>query len=368
MSPTSPQPPLVPAEFISAAARLHDLRDRVVRQTEADLADLVKGKVFSTADTVFGRHTTLAEFSQIYGFPTLTIDAWTALAPKAAAAEQALRTARGDPKVRIHKGAPLFNVGVCHFANGDLENGFKFLTETGNEDVANGTSDGLAVRLGDHPLSRQILIDPIVAAFSASWSKNYLAITGCKFDDAELRELVKYTAQRPMDAIQLVAALQRFLKAKSSPQNDWARYARIRALADLVIVVESTLRWKHRPIDGELAVQLGELLRGQSDYLSVFGTFNGDFGTAFPANSPTKKTAAAVDWCINKTIVYLNSGEPQKKNGGAACFLTLRLRNSLLHVLEDRINIFADEAKCTEVFSVALATLRLAKLGSEGKL
>ncbi len=252
-------------------------------------------------------------------------------------------------------------MSVCHFKNGDLENGFKFLTETGNEDVANGSSDGLAVRLGDHPLSRQILIEPVVSAFAAPRSKHYLAITGCTLDELELRDLIKYAAQRPMDAIQLVAALQRFLKAKSSPQNDWTRYARIRALADLVIVVESTLRRKQRPCDGELCDQLTELLKGQSAYLSIFGTFNTDFGKVYPKNSPKKKTAEAVDWCVQKTITFLNSGAPREKNGGAACFLTLRLRNSLLHVLEDQVNIFADEAKCTEVFGIALATLRLAK-------
>ena len=277
--------------------------------------------------------------------------------PRVNSAQQA----RNDPKIRIHKGAPLFNVSVCHFKNGDLENGFKFLTETGNEDVANGSSDGLAVRLGDHPLSRQILIEPVVSAFAAPRSKHYLAITGCTLDELELRDLIKYAAQRPMDAIQLVAALQRFLKAKSSPQNDWTRYARIRALADLVIVVESTLRRKQRPCDGELCDQLTELLKGQSAYLSIFGTFNTDFGKVYPKNSPKKKTAEAVDWCVQKTITFLNSGAPREKNGGAACFLTLRLRNSLLHVLEDQVNIFADEAKCTEVFGIALATLRLAK-------
>lgn len=52
MSSPNLQPPLVPAEFDIAAAKLRYLQDSVVQQAQADLAELVKGKTFASADTV----------------------------------------------------------------------------------------------------------------------------------------------------------------------------------------------------------------------------------------------------------------------------------------------------------------------------
>jgi hypothetical protein len=133
------------------------------------------------------------------------------IAPLVAEAEAEI--GKTAPTTRFHKGAPLFNVGVCHFANGDLENGFKYLSSAGREDELSGRGGRFPVLIGDHYLSKRFLIGPVVAELLPSWQADYLSITGSSLDEGELTMLIKQIALRSSDGVQLVLALHRLLKS-----------------------------------------------------------------------------------------------------------------------------------------------------------
>lgn len=359
------------AEQNRAIEKLRHFQSEAYRQTVENLCQHVHKVPFANPDAIFATHTLLAKFATENGVASLAIACWPPLAKQVEAAEAELRHSTGDPKAHIHKGAPLYNVGLCYFVNGDLENGFHYLTQAGDEDLFGGGT-GLGVRLGDHTLSRPLLIAPVAQTFVPAWSARYSEITGKTLDEDELVTVIVHVAKRPMDAIQLVAALRRFLKAKAEPQNDWTRYLRTRALAELLNVLESTLRRKHHPYDGELAGQLKKLFLAGSLYLSAFGKIDQEFAKTFPkpvgAAPNPQKTAAAVNWAVKETFKRIDGAAYREDKAGVACWLASRLRNNLLHVLENQLDIHSDEAKCTEVFGLMLGVLRLVKLGEEGAL
>jgi hypothetical protein len=298
------------AEQNQALAKLRHFQCEAYRHTVENLKNHVHIARFANPDQIFASHTLLAKFAADNGVASLAIGCWPSLALEVEAAEVELRQLTGDPAAHIHKGAPLFNVGLCHFVNGDLENGFHYLTQSGDEDTFGGGS-GLGVRLGDHMLSRPLLIAPVAKVFVPEWSSSYTSITGKIFDEDELVALITHAAKRPMDAIQLVAALRRALKAKAEPQNDWTRYLRTRALAELLHVLESTLRRKHHPFDDELSGQLNKLFPAGSLYLSMYGQIDQAFASAFPKPSGgapnPRKTAMAVNWAVNESFARISA-------------------------------------------------------------
>jgi len=189
-------------------------------------------------------------------------------------------------------------------------------------------------------------------------------------DEAELAALIKQAARRPTDGLQLLLALHRLRKAQGSVQNDWTRYLRTRSLAELLVALESMLRRIQAPFQSELQAQFDQLFAGRPDYHQPFGTFHANFLAAFypPGGPDNRRTPAAVDWSVNEVAARLAITPQRKHKAGLASYAAVRLRNTLLHVLESNLQIYQDEAKCLDMFGICLAVFRVAMDGEDGVL
>jgi len=348
---------------------LRYMQRAAIASVEENLRQHVEHNAFPNPDDIFGPFTGLVQFSLDRGVPTLATDCWPALDAAVTAAEGRLQAKHGNPAARIHKGSPYFNIGACHFVAGDLESGFRFLAMAGEED-AHGGGNPFPVVLGDHILSRQFLIAPLAAALLPGWAARYHEITAHTLDEAELVAVIKRAALRPTDGMQLLVALHRLLKAQGGAQTDWTRYLRTRALAELLVALESMLRRIHPNHTGELQSQFEHMFSGKADYNGPFGTFHGDFLAGYkpPGGIDQRRTPGAVDWSVNQAIARIAAAPNRKAKAGLACYVAVRLRNTLLHVLESNLQIYGDEAKCLDMFGVCLATFRIAMDGEDGTL
>ena len=317
-------------------------------------------------DEIFGAHTAFVKFAVENAVPNLPIMFWEQkVKPLVESAETELK--KSNPNARIHKGAPLFNIGVCNFAAGDLENGFKYLAQAGKEDELSGRGSRFPVLIGDHPLSKQFLIRPIVVNLVPAWVADYHAITQIVLDENELVSLIKQAALRPTDGIQLVVALHRLLKSKQPPENDWTRFLRTRALADALVALESMLRRIHQAIgiQSEMHDQMVALLQVNLSAKNEFESFHRWFKVNWQQKN-LHKSAAAVNACVSEAIRRVAVAATPSAKAGIACYIAVRLRNSLLHVLEDSLDIYADEPKCITMIGYTLAVFRIAKHGEDG--
>jgi len=317
---------------------------------------------------IFAPFTALVRFALDHSLYALATDCWPVLDTALNVAGGRLQVARGNPAARFHKGLPHFNLAACHFGAGDLESGFRFLAMTGGEHARAGGS-AFPVLLGDHELSRQFLIAPLVADLLPGWAARYHEITGRTLDEAELVALIKQVARRPTDGIQFLLALHRLLKAQGGGQNDWTRYLRTRSLAELLVALESMLRRIQVPFSGELQNQFEHMFGELPDYYSSFVDFHTDFLAIFkpPDGADTRRTPAAVDWSVNEVATRLVAAPHREAKAGLACYAAMRLRNTLLHVLENNLQIYADEAKCLDMFGISLAAYRVT-MDREGRI
>ncbi len=342
---------------------------RIVRQNvESHLQQYIQTNSAGNPDDIFGAHTAFVKFSVENGIPKLPILCWEQkITPLVEAAENELK--KKNPNARIHKGAPLFNVGVCHFASGDLESGFKYLASAGREDELSGRGSPFPVLIGDHSLSKRFLIDPIIVKLAPLWLSDYQAITQSALDEAELVLLIKRAASRPTDGIQLVVALHRIMKASQPPQNDWTSFLRTRALADALVALESMLRRIHQTkgIESELHNQLTALLQVNAGASKEFNDFHQWFITNWKKKN-LEKSAAAVNACVVEALTRFVAASTPSAKAGIACYAAVRLRNSLLHVLENSLDVYTDELKCLTMMGYILAVFRIAKHGEDGTL
>jgi hypothetical protein len=332
-----------------------------------ELQGIRLGTVPTDPDSVFGAHTAFVKFALKNNIRQYPILCWEqTLAPLVAATEDDLR--KRNPNARLHKGAPLFNVGVCHFANGDLEDGFKYLSSAGKEDELSGRGSRFPILIGDHPLSKKFLLGPVVGELLPSWQADYISITRSALHETELAALIKQTALRPADGIQVVLALHRLLKANRPPNNDWSSFLQTRALGDILVALESMLRRVHQPlgIESELHAQLTVLLQANVTAANEFNSFHNWFIANVPQNM--RKSPQAVNACVTEALNRMAGATTASAKAGIACYIAVRLRNSLLHVLEDSLDIYTDKSKCITMFGYALAVLRIVKHGEDGTL
>lgn len=343
---------------------LRQFQTAALGEVTENLRQKVDNNAFPHEDNIFGSFTMFVQFALDHRLYALATDCWPALDAALSAAEGRLQVVRANPAARVHKGSPYFNLAVCHFAAGDLESGFRFLAMTGDEHARAGGSP-FPVLLGDHELSRQFLIAPLVADLLPGWAARYHEVTNRTLDEAELVALIKQASRRPTDGIQFLLALHRLRKAQGGVQNDWTRYLRTRSLAELLVALESMLRRAQAPFSGELQNQFGHLFAGRPDYHQSYGTFHADFLAAFapPGGTDNKRTPAAVDWTVNEVVARLAANPHRRAKAGLACYVAVRLRNTLLHVLESNLQIYADEAKCLDMFGISLSAFRIAMDG-----
>jgi len=319
-------------------------------------------------DKIFGAHTLFVKFAIAHRDPLPAIDIWeNKIAPDVLLAEAHLAK-NGSPQPRIHKGAPLFNVGVACYVAGNLERAFGYVAAAGEENEKSGRGSPFPILIGDDILSRRFLIKPIVDRYFPVWAEDYKNVTNRDLNEAEFVDVLKNLAQRPADAIQFLFALHRFLKADLSFENYATKHIRTRAVAEALVALESTLRRSQGDAAGELRTQLEKLVKANGAVKSSFDNFTKDFDSCIKGGAFDKRSPAAVNWTNMEAQTRLANETTVAGRAGIACYLALRLRNSLLHVVEDSLDMFQQKSLCERCLGLALATVRLAKHGEDATL
>jgi hypothetical protein len=105
----------------------------------------------------------------------------------------------------VHKGAPLFNIGLCFFMAGDYPRALQYIGAAGGEDEIRAPG-GASKLLTGAGLSEQVLLQPLYAWLRSNFGADYSGATGCDLDSGEFQGLIAFLAARLGDATLLLAA------------------------------------------------------------------------------------------------------------------------------------------------------------------
>jgi len=261
---------------------------------------------------------------------------------------------------QIHKGAPLYNTGLAYFVAGNFDAAFCYLAEAGSEDERNGRGDRNMILRGQHPLSRQMLVEPIVKTFFPLWSGDYLKITRAQLDEEEFIRLVEGLSGRVSDSLQVICALHKFRVSLATPQNHAAALIRVKAIGELVHLVESYLR-QFLSVDGQLDAHLKVILAKNNEMKKGYDDLGKLLEKRSKANGWTQKTPDALNWIHKEAQSQISKGSSAARLAGVCAFFCHKYRNSLLHVNEESLTVFKNQQDCIKAVGWILSMLRVCK-------
>lgn len=359
------------------AVNLASLEAQVVRDLKFNLVQRVVGLWHQPDDDLFASHTSFAIQCWQIGLPERASRLWEAvLAKEVESAEEVL--GRQVPPSRIHKGAPLYNAGLGYLLAGNLDRAVALISSAGAEEAKRGTGQGCDLLLGSHELTEKSILIPIVDWItSTGWDKDFVAATCRQFDLAELKSLLGWLGGKVENAIQLIACLWRMRLLASYPLNEATRHLRVQGYADLLLIVESSMRmWQASPtLNGkQLYNRLEHVLGANQRALAAFKAAETRFAGQFPKDQvtrqdhPDKETAVAVNWVIGDTLGLLASATSPAERAGYSCHLTARLRNSLMHVIDGSVDLYSKDNEFNRVAGITLSVIRLSQSGHDGSI
>lgn len=359
-----------------AASRLATIEAQVLQDIKLNLLQKVTGVWPQADDDLFRAHTTYSVECWKAGLSDLASRFWEqSLSAEVAAAEVAL--SKQNPPSRIHKGAPLYNSGFGYLLAGNLDKAVALISEAGLEESKRSSSSSHGLLLGNHELTERAIIVPLVKWIEAStWKNEISTITSVNFDLAEAKSLINWLSRRAENAIQLIVTHLRLKLLETYPRNDAVRHIRVQTLADMLLIVESSLRsWQAVTLQGQqLYGRLENMLSANSTSLAAFKAAELRFAARFPKDPttnlahPDKETSVAVNWVIGDTLTKLASATSVAERAGVGCHMVARLRNSLMHVIDGSIDLYAKDAEFDRVAGITFSTVRLSKAGDEGTI
>jgi hypothetical protein len=339
----------------------------VVSNVQEALARKINGGGPANDDDIFAAHTAYVSYCQNRGLSIRAARIWiNVLANLVAEAEAQMQ--QGQQNARVHKGAPFYNVGISFFVAGNFERAYQFIAEAGVEDEKSGRGPRTTILVGGYALSEQVLIAPLTAALVPALEANYLAVSGSALNAPELRSLFTWLSSRSTDAFQALIALHRCAKLQSPPFNEATNHFQVRAVADLVVAIESSLRrWQVVPAGQQLHLRSEHMLNTNGAARAEFDAFHGAFNATWPA-AADRESPQAVDWAIVEATNRIALAGSVAARVGIAAYLVVKLRNNLMHVLEGNLNIYTSAALRLSVTGIVLGMLRVSKHGDEGTL
>jgi hypothetical protein len=324
-----------------------------------------EAKATPDLDGIFAYHTTYADFCGKNRFAERARRLWLRhLEPLVDASEARLKAA--NPKAHIHRGAPLYNVGLCSFMLGDFDRALQFIAEAGVHDEILGRGDSTKILIGDNQLSEQVFIRPLTGVFK-SVGADYAKITGYALDGKEFKLLLKAMAGRPSDAIQAVVALHRLGRSLIGHQNQGTAVIRFRALAELLHLVESFLRQFQTTVDGELGNRLNHLVAANPVVKGARYGFDSDRKKWVASNKCDWNSHQTMNWISSETGLRIASAATPAGATGVIVYFCHQFRNSLLHVNEENLTIFQNKDGCVKAVGWVLGMLRACARVKEGK-
>ena len=333
----------------------------IVSEINANLKKRMSGQWKAPDDDIFALHTGYVTEAIQIGLPLMPVFLWEGrIAHHVKDAEDKLGS-------RIHKGAPLYNTFLCLLVAGNLDKAFQYLFVASEENFLDGRSQQFDLVLGDDGLSEQTVIKPVFTQLIAAWGNDIQSITATNLDEASFKSLIKWLGQRPTDGVQALLALHRLRKCDATKDDQFTQHLRMMALSDLVVVFESSLRRWQQGVNGELHERVTALLGPNVVALSSFEALHNKYTTAF-ATRALRAQPAAVNWLILQAWSDFQQANSNAARCGIATYLGLRLRNSLMHVLEDQISLYGNKSDLLRCAGIALSLLQVSKLGDEGAI
>lgn len=336
---------------------LRGVEARIVDEVISNLTQKVAGTWQADDDALFGPLSAYVKPAWELQWPWRAIRMWLVeLAPHVASAEEQL----GE---RIHKGAPIYNTGLCFFMAGDFARSIQYIAAAAEEDEA--THGGKSRLLEGKGIGEEMLLRPLYAWLDSEFGADYAAGTGINLSASEFKDLLDFLARRQPDALLSIMALHRFAKQVEGPNNAASRLQRVRAFADLLLVFESSLRqWQVLPPPprAELCRRATELLRPCA---SAFGEFNLRL-SAYPRADWEDSTV--VDAMVRQEEARFDAASTVAERAAVAVFVSYRLRNSVMHVLDDQLELFEKPELLRKVLGFALVSIRMSRFGADGQL
>lgn len=357
-------------------SRLAGIEAQVLDTIKLNLLQKVAGVWTQADDNLFENYSAYCVACWHAGIPGRSSEFWeSSLHAQAEAADTAL--SKLTPPTRIHKGAPFFNTGVGYLLAGKLDKGVAWIAQAGQEEALRGSGSTHGLLLGNHQLTEQAILTPLISWMTASlWPAKWQSITSRNLDLPEFKSLINWLSLKAENAIQLVVSLLRMKDIESLPKNEAVMHVRVQAYADLLLVVESSLRaWQTSATYAgmQLYNRLESMLAAKPEALRAFKQAETRFATRFPKDAtgnphPDKETYVAANWVIDDTLTELITATSTAERAGIACHLAARLRNSLMHVIDGSVNLYNDETKYSKVAAITLSVVRLSQAGNEGTL
>ena len=360
-----------------AVSRLSSIESQVLEAIKLNLLQKVSGVWTQSDDDLFSPHTTYCVECWQSGLPETASRFWEeTLNSEVKAADTVL--AKQTPPTRIHKGAAFYDTGLGYLLAGHLDKAVAWISEAGQEEANRGTGNGHSLLLGNHGLTEKWILTPLVTWMTSSpWQSEWLSVTSRNLDLSELKGLVNWLSTNVENAIHLIVSLLRLKAIESLPMNDAVRHVRVQGYADLLLIVESSLRaWQTSPqAQGQqLYNRLDIMLSAKAEAKKAFKAAEGRFASQFPKDPatnkdhPDKETSTAVNWVINDTLTHMCAAAGTAERAGIACHLVARLRNSLMHVIDGSVDLYQDDTKFLRVAAITLAVIRLSQSADEGTL
>lgn len=274
--------------------------------------------------------------------------------------ELAPRVQRFEQKhgLTLHKGSPIYNTGLLLFLAGDYARASQFITEAGEENTRSGEPSPSRLHVGSG-LSEQILVNPIAAWLSNEVGSDYQAGTGRSLDKAECVSLIECLGQRQEDAMVFLSGVHRIAALIEGPDNSASKLQRVRGVADVILAHESGLRRWQVAVTGELFDRSRQMFT-QPNWIAAWAAVHGRWST-----SP--KTTVALNHLLTQEAQAFDTANDRLAKAAIAAYVTYRLRNSLMHVVEPGLNLFTDMSLLKRVLGFALIAIRLSKFGEDNQ-
>ena len=310
-------------------------------------------------DELFGAHGALIKARLSSGDLREVCNLWaTKIEPLVASREIAL----GRP---IHKGAPLYNTGLAYFVGGDFDSALRYFVAADKEDVQHKRAHNFRVLAGDHPLSKEVIINPIMAELAGCWVQAYDKVCGRTLDAHELINLLLSLASRPSDCLQAIVAMHRIRVSLAGIQNYGTLVVRFRALADLLHLIESFLR-QFQNVSGELGVRLQAVLNTNLRARSAYNSFGSDLQQWLNTTRHDPHSPNALNWISVETSSRIAAAPDHGAAAGIATYFCHKYRNSLLHVNEEALDIFNSAKDSLSAAGYIVSMLRLCMYAKQG--
>lgn len=328
---------------------LESLENRIIQAISDNLRQRVERTWTKSDDDIFGTHTAYVTFSWPHHFHIRPANLWIKhLWPKVEKAEEEL----GEP---IHKGAPFFNTGLCYFLSGDFISAAQFFDAAGDEDERRNPGSARTLVKGGG-LANQLL-QPIYHWTQVNSGLDYRSATKANIDESEMQNLINFLSRRTADAVLFISAMQRIALSKPKPNVYALRLHKIRALSDLILVLESNLReWQPNNL-GDFRRRACEILRPNPRAFQLFNQIDGNYGNTTPRHN--WENPQDINNFISAQIRAFDQALTPAEKSAIALYTIYRLRNSLMHTNEDRLDMFTDHNQLLRLVNFAVITIKL---------